>query len=438
MHDASRQTLQESPVSQHSPPRKPAAVFIFFTLLLDVLGFGLLIPVAPSLMASLLVDPATGLKGMPVEAAAPYVGWLQATFYACMFLFAPLLGALSDRFGRRPVILFSLFGSGLDYLAMALAPTIGWLFVTRIVNGITGASFGVASAYIADVTPPEKRHKAYGMIGAAFGIGFVLGPLLGGLLGSIDIRYPFYAAAALTLCNWLYGLLILPESLPPDRRSTFSLAKANPIGMLPMLAKYPVILWLAGALFLLNLAQFGLHATWAVYTEHRYGWNEMKVGWSLFAVGIGAAIVQGGLARRLIPRLGLRASLLIGIALGCLAYAGYGMATQGWMIYAIVLFASLGGISQPAGQSIVSQTASPTEQGAVQGALQSLNSVAGIFGPLIGSHLLDQSLRGQLATPLGPGLHFFVCAVFAVGGLVLASIATRGMRKGDTAGPQAA
>lgn len=416
--------------------RQPAAIFIFITLLLDVLGFGLLIPVAPSLMASLLVDPVTGVKGMDVEAATPYVGWLQATFYACMFLFAPLLGALSDRFGRRPVILFSLFGSGLDYLAMALAPTIGWLFVTRVVNGITGASFGVASAYIADVTRPEERHKAYGMIGAAFGIGFVLGPLLGGWLGSIDIHYPFYAAAVLTLANWLYGFFVLPESLPRERRKAFSLASANPVGMIPMLAKYPVIMWLAGSLFLLNLAQFGLHATWAVYTEHRYGWSERMVGFSLFVVGIGAAIVQGGLARRLIPAFGLRTSLLIGIALGCAAYAAYGLATEGWMIFTIVAIASFGGIAQPAGQSIVSQTASPTEQGSVQGALQSLNSVAGIFGPILGSQLLDGVIRNKFPN-LGLGTHFYVCAVFAVGGLILAAIATRGMSKTSTEGPRA-
>ncbi len=418
--------------------RKPAAIFIFITLLLDVLGFGLLIPVAPSLMASLLVDPVTGVQGMPVEAATPYVGWLQATFYACMFLFAPLLGALSDKFGRRPVILFSLFGSGLDYLAMALAPTIGWLFVTRVVNGITGASFGVASAYVADVTEPKDRHKAYGMIGAAFGIGFVLGPLMGGWLGSINIHYPFYAAAALTLCNWLYGFFVLPESLPKERRSGFSLAKANPVGMLPMLAKYPTIVWMAGSLFLLNLAQFGLHATWAVYTEHRYKWDAMQVGMSLFVVGIGAAIVQGGLARKLIPKLGLRASLLFGIALGCVAYAAYGLATQGWMIYAIVAIASIGGIAQPAGQSIVSQTALPTEQGAVQGALQSLNSIAGICGPVIGSQLLDRAIHGGLPVEAGPGFHFLVCSLFATGGLVLAVMATRGMKKGSAEGPQAA
>jgi DHA1 family tetracycline resistance protein-like MFS transporter len=274
--------------------------FIFITLLLDVLGFGLLIPVAPR-----LIEHITGWDDAQV---APVVGWLGATYAAMQFFFAPALGLLSDRFGRRPVILIALFGSGLDYFAMSLANTLPILFITRAINGLSGASFTVASAYIADVTPPEKRAAGFGMIGAAFGLGFVFGPLIGGFLGDPDhwlpfvghgdVRYPFYAAGILTLCNWLYGFFVLPESLPRERRGHFTLARANPVGAFHGLGRYPMVAALAAAFFFSNLAQFGLHATWVLYLKHRFDWSPRAAGLSLFAVGLCAAIVQGGLAAR--------------------------------------------------------------------------------------------------------------------------------------------
>lgn len=391
--------------------RTPGLGFIFLTLLLDVLGFGLIIPVGPR-----LVEELSG--GTEVD-AAPIVGFLAATYAAMQFLFAPVLGALSDRFGRRPVLLVSMFGSGVDYIAMALVPTIPWLFVTRVFNGISGASITAASAYIADVTPPEKRAAGFGIVGAAFGLGFVLGPLLGGVLGSYDIRYPFYAAGAISLLNWLYGYLILPESLPPEKRRKAEGFRWDPLTGLRALRQNRFVLRMAAALFLANLAQFGLHATWVLYTQFRYDWNESDVGYSLFAVGLGAAIVQGGLARRIIPRLGERRSVLIGWAIGMLAYLGYGLSSEGWMIYVVVGFASLGGIAMPACQSLITKTVRHDEQGQVQGALSSVTSLANIFGPILGSQVFAWSIGASMDPPL-PGAVFFSCALIsAVGGGVV-------------------
>lgn len=391
--------------------RTPGLGFIFLTLLLDVLGFGLIIPVAPRLVEH--------LQGGDEAQAAPVVGYLAATYAAMQFLFAPMLGALSDRFGRRPVLLVSMFGSGIDYIAMALVPTVPWLFVTRVINGLSGASITAASAYIADVTPPEKRAAGFGMIGAAFGIGFVLGPLLGGVLGSLDIHYPFYAAGGICLLNWLYGLLVLPESLPPEKRRSASGFRWDPLAGFAALRKNRFVLRIAAALFLLNLAQFGLHATWVLYTKYRYDWDEKAVGLSLFAVGLGAAIVQGGLARRIIPRLGERRSVLIGCGIGALAYLGYGFATEGWMIYVVVAIASLGGIAMPACQSLITRTVRHDEQGQVQGALTSVNSLANIFGPLVGSQVFAWSIGASMVPPL-PGAVFFTCAAISgLGGLVI-------------------
>lgn len=384
--------------------RKPAIGFIFVTLVLDVLGFGLIIPVAPKLVQT--------LQGGMEKDAAGIVGLLAATYAAMQFLFAPVLGAISDRVGRRPVLLGSLFGSGLDYFCMALAPNLPLLFITRAINGISGASMTVASAYIADVTAPEKRAGAFGLVGAAFGLGFVLGPLMGGILGDINIHYPFYAAGAITLLNWLYGLLVLPESLPREKRVAFKASRINPIGAFVGLGKYPLVAGLAGAFFLLNVAQFGLHSTWVLYTSHRYGWTPRDVGFSLAVVGIGAAVVQGGLARKLIPWLGERRALVLGLAMGVLAYIGYGAATQGWMIYAIVAVGSLGGIAQPAAQAIITKTVLPTEQGVTQGAMTGLQSVANILGPIIGTSVFAYAISDKPPFQV-PGMSFFVCAIFA-------------------------
>lgn len=411
--------------------RKPALTFIFVTLMLDVLGFGLLIPVSPRLVESLLNE---GRGGTEAE-AAPYVAALQSTFYAMAFLFAPALGVLSDRVGRRPVILISLFGSGIDYLAMALSPNLIWLFAMRVFNGLSGASFAAANAYVADVTPPERRAAGYGMIGAAFGVGFVVGPVIGGMLGDEHnhipfighghIRLPFYAACALTMLNWLYGMFVLPESLPPDRRRPFELRRANPIGALYSLGKYPLVLGMAISLFLLNMAQFALHATWALSMQYRFDWTPRDIGLSLMAVGLFGGAVQGGLAGRIIPKLGERRSLMFAIAVGTLAFVGYGAATQGWMIYAVIIAASIGAIGQPAAQALITKEVLPTEQGTIQGAIASLMSFAGIVGPLIGGWILHEFIKEPHPFPNAPiplaGANFYASAfLYGLGGFAAA------------------
>jgi DHA1 family tetracycline resistance protein-like MFS transporter len=405
--------------------RKPALVFIFFTLLLDVLGFGLLIPVAPRLVESLMHGGAGGTEAE----AAPFVGGLQATFYAMTFFFAPLLGVLSDRFGRRPVILVSLLCSGLDYIAMALSPTIGFLFVTRVINGLTGASFSAASAYVADVTPPERRAAGFGLIGAAFGLGFVVGPVLGGILAEYHIRLPFFVAGGLTLINWLYGVLVLPESLPPEHRSPVRWKRANPVGAYFSITKYPLVMGLAIALFLLNMAQFALHGTWALAMEFRFEWDPIHIGLSLAVVGLGAAVVQGGLTRKIVPMIGERRALIFGIAMGVLAYIGYGAATQGWMIYTIIAIASIGAIGQPAAQALITESVLPTEQGTIQGALASLNSLAGVMGPLAGSwvfHVFASENPPFAEAPINlVGANFYLSAFLAMLGGLAAAWAVR-------------
>lgn len=384
-------------------PRKPAIGFIFITLVLDVLGFGLLIPVGPRLIEQLL-------HGGSDADAARIVAWLSATYAIVQFCCAPALGLLSDRFGRRPIILIALFGSALDYFAMAVTPVLWLFFVTRTINGLSGASMTVASAYVADVTPPEKRAAGFGMIGAAFGLGFVLGPLLGGVLGEINIRLPFYVAGGLTLLNWLYGYFILPESLPRERRGHFILRRANPVGAFASLGRYPLVAGLAVSFFVCNMAQFGLHTTWVLYTKYRYHWSPRDVGFSLFAVGIGAAVVQGGLARKLIPLLGEKRAMIIGLALGTLTFVGYGWAPQGWIIYPLIIVGSLAGIGQPAAQAIITKTVRPYEQGAIQGAMTALSSVSAILGPLLGGNVFAYFISDK-APFLLPGAPFFTGAI---------------------------
>jgi DHA1 family tetracycline resistance protein-like MFS transporter len=410
---------------------------VFITLMLDVLGIGLIIPVAPLLVEQLQGDgsgkPESGIAVMverpsagtaETSAAAYAVGALGATYAAMQFVFAPVLGSLSDRWGRRPVILISLLGSGIDYLALALSPNLTWLFVTRAISGLTGANFTAASAYIADVTPPEKRAAGFGMLGAAFGMGFVLGPLLGGVLGAYSIRLPFIAAGVLTLANWLYGVFVLPESLPRERRRAFSWSRANPIGALASLRRYPLALGLACTMFLLTLAHFGLRAVWVLYTAHRYGWGPKQVGASLALVGVVSAVVQGGLTRAVVSRLGEPRALLMGMTLAVLQYVGYGSATQGWMIYAIIAAASIGAVAGPATQSLITRAVHADEQGEVQGALTSLQSIAGIAGPLVGSGLFGYFISEASPVRL-PGAPFYMSAALALAGLAVAAAVLR-------------
>lgn len=396
--------------------RRPALGFILVTLFLDILGLGLIIPILPTLVQS--------FHGGDVSAAAHTVGLLGALYALMQFLFAPVLGSLSDQFGRRPVILASLFGAGVDYLVLAFAPTLAWFYVARAVLGITNANISAATAYIADISPPEQRAANFGLIGAAFGLGFVAGPALGGLLGSQDLRLPFLVAAGLTLANWLYGWFVLPESLAPANRRKFSWARANPLGALAALRVRPVVFGLAVSLFLQNLANFGLHTTWVLYTGYRYAWTPKQVGLSLAVVGVMAAIVQGGLARRIIPALGEVWSLKGGLLLAAASFVGYGLATEGWMIYIILAVGSFAGIAGPASQGLVSRSTPDNEQGAVQGALAGLNSVAGVVAPLMAGWLFGYFVRPEAVMVL-PGAPFFLGTLFILAALAVAWMTLR-------------
>jgi MFS transporter, DHA1 family, tetracycline resistance protein len=398
-------------------PRKPALGFIFVTLALDILGIGLIIPILPKLVES--------FHAGDVAAASHTVGLLAALYSLMQFLCAPLLGSLSDRFGRRRVILGSLFGSGLDYLLLAFAPNLGWFFVGRIIAGITGANFSAATAYIADISPPEKRAANFGLIGAAFGIGFILGPALGGLLGNVGLRVPFLVASGLTLLNCLYGWFVLPESLPAEHRRAFSWSRSNPIGALLAMRRYPMVFGLAGTYFLIYLAHQVLPATWVLYTGYRYSWTVGQTGLSLAIVGLMAAIVQGGLTRVIVERFGEQRATLTGLLIAALTYAGYGLATEGWMIYAILVIGSLSGVTGPAVQGLISRSIAANEQGGVQGSLTSLASVAGIIGPPLATALFGFFI-GKTAPIHLPGAAFFFSAVLV---LIAALLALRSFRK---------
>jgi DHA1 family tetracycline resistance protein-like MFS transporter len=386
-------------------PRKPALVFIFITLFLDVLGIGLVVPILPKLVES--------LAGGGVDRASFLYGWLVGLYALMQFLFAPILGNLSDRFGRRPVILFSLFGSGLDYLLLAWAPTLPWFFLGRIVSGITGANFSAAAAYIADVSPPERRAANFGLIGAAFGIGFIFGPALGGWLGDYGLRVPFLAAGILTLVNGLYGLFVLPESLKPENRRSFSLSRSNPIGALLGLRRHRLVLGLSVSYFISSLAHQVYPSICVLYTGYRYGWDTKQTGLSLALVGLMAAIVQGGLARKLIPKWGERRSAIVGFAIMAIALTGYGLAPEGWIVYPLIVFGSLSGLAVPAIQGMISRTVGDNEQGGIQGSLTSLQSVAGALGPLLATAVFGFFIS-EKAPALVPGAPFFFSSALAV------------------------
>ena len=391
--------------------RKPALSFIFITLLIDVIGFGIIIPVVPKLIME--------LTGGGMSDASVYGGWLMFAFAAMQFIFSPILGGLSDQFGRRPVILISLFGFGLDYILVALAPSIGWLFVGRIFAGITGASFTTASAYIADVSTPEKRAQNFGMIGAAFGLGFIIGPVIGGILGQYGARVPFYAAAGVTLLNWLYGYFVLPESLSKENRRPFDWKRANPIGSLMHLRKYPVISGLVISLVCIYVAAHAVQSTWSYFTMEKLKWDETMVGYSLGVVGILVSLVQGLLIRYTTPLFGPKKSVYIGLALYTLGLILFAFASQSWLMFLFLVPYCLGGVAGPALQALMSNQVPANEQGELQGALTSLISVTSIVGPPLMTGLFAFYTK-PTALVYFPGAPFLAGAVFMMVSLMMA------------------
>ena len=390
--------------------------FIFLTILIDCLGIGVIIPVAPDLIMH--------LTGATVSQAAKYGGFLITSFAIMQFICAPVLGGLSDRYGRRPVLLLSLLGLGLDFIVCAVAPTIWWLFGARIFAGICGASFTTASAYIADISTPEKRAQNFGVIGAAFGIGFTLGPILGSLLGNWGIRAPFYGAACLSLINFIYGYFILPESLAPENRRKFDIKRANPFGTLKQLFKYKKTLALVGSFFLIYLAGMAAQATWAYYTKEKFGWGPTGIGASITFVGLSVAIVQGLLIKKIVPALGQKKSIYVGLCLYITGFTLFSIAPYGWMMFAFMVPYALAGICTPSMQGIISSQVPPNEQGELQGGLASMMSLATIFGPLIMTELFYYFT--QPSAPIYfPGAPFLMGAILTVLSLFLATISLR-------------
>lgn len=396
-----------------SKPAKQAALsFIFITLLIDVTGLGIIIPVLPKLIQTLIHGNLSD--------ASRYAGLLTVAYAVMQFLFAPVLGNLSDKYGRRPVLLGSLLGFGVDYLFLAFAPTIAWLFVGRAIAGVTGASFTTASAYIADVSTPEKRAQNFGMIGVAFGIGFIIGPVIGGILGKYSTHLPFIAAAVLALLNAAYGYFVLPESLDKAHRREFQWKRANPLGSLLQLKKYPAVLGLAVCLFLVYFAGQSVQSVWTFYTIEKFNWNEAWVGYSLGFVGLTIAAVQGGLIRVAIPKLGKERSIWMGLVMYGIGLVLFAAANQGWMMFAFMIPYALGGIAGPALQGIMTEQVPSNEQGELQGALTSLMSLSAIFGPWTMTYLFYSFTKPTASIHL-PGAPFllgallmFVSAILAV------------------------
>lgn len=450
------------PTANDKAPRKAAIAFILLTLFIDILGIGIVIPVLPELVRQLLgdepvatstvglaesltIDPVAGTDAVPGDQPASterqgdssyvqagrYVGIIGATYALMQFLFAPIVGALSDRFGRRPVLLVSMFGLGIDFLIQGFAPNIIWLFAGRVLAGIMGASLTTGNAYIADISTDETRARNFGLVGVMFGLGFTIGPALGGVLGGFSLRLPFFVASALALINWLYGYFVLPESLGKDKRTRFTLRGANPLSAIRRLADYPMVAALAMVFVCKSLAQRGLENVWVLYTGYRFGWDAGTNGLALGLVGVMAIIVQGGMVRPVIKRFGERAAIVGGTVISAIAFAGYGLATEGWMIPCIIVFGAFGGVAAPAIQSVVTGAVGETEQGRVQGALTSLTSLTNIAAPLFFNTLLfsyfirDDAIMQLPGAPLLVGSVLLAISIF---------VALRVFRKFPSAG----
>ncbi len=408
-------------------PRRAALAFIFVTVLLDILSFGLIIPVLPHLIESFLQGD--------VAAAARWYTAFASVFMIMQFLFTPIQGALSDRYGRRTVILLSNLGLGLDFMMMALANTLPLLFIGRVISGITSASFSTANAYIADITPPEKRAQAFGMVGMAFGLGFIIAPFIGGHLGTIDVRLPFWAAVVMSLTNFCYGFFVLPESLPPERRTArFDWSHANPVGSLTLLRRHPQVLGLVGVLFLMSLAHMVYPSTFVLYADYRFHWGPDMAGNTLALVGLLSAIVQGLLIKRIVGKLGERRALLFGLSCGALGFALYALAPTGYWFWAMMPVAALWGVATPAAQAMLTRSVDPQTQGRLQGAVASLSSMAGILGALIFPSVLAAVAEAQ-RRDIWAGATFWLASLIVGGGIVLAWHATRTMGSATASAP---
>jgi MFS transporter, DHA1 family, tetracycline resistance protein len=400
----------------HPPVRRAALAFIFVTVLLDILALGIVIPVLPHLIQDFVAGNAA--------TAAEYIGLFGTSWAIMQFFASPIIGALSDRFGRRPVILLSNLGLGLDYVVMALAPSLWWLLLGRLISGVTSASIASSYAYVADVSTPDKRAAGFGLLGAAFGLGFVLGPALGGVLADIAPRLPFWVAAGMSLTNFFYGLLVLPESLSPDKRMAFAWRRANPIGSLKLLRRHRELLGIAGVYLLSNLAHAALPSVFVIATAYRYGWSATYVGYVLAVVGVCSMIVQGGLVQPIVGRLGEARTLLVSLSAGAVAFAVYGLASTDLLFLAGIPIMSIWGMTGPASQGLMSRLVGVDEQGQLQGASASLRSITDIIGPTLFSLTFASFIRPD--TPLHlPGAPFLLAALLLLAALALTWSVTR-------------
>jgi len=398
--------------AETSPVRGGAVIFIFVTILLDTLALGVIIPILPKLVVS-FVDNDTA-------SAAKIFGVFGTAWALMQFFFSPILGGLSDRFGRRPVVLLSNFGLALDYVLMALAPSLAWLFVGRVISGITSASISTSFAYIADITPPEKRAAVFGKVGAAFGAGFILGPAIGGLLGGMDPRLPFWVAAGLSFANTLYGFLILPESLPSDRRSPFRWKSANPLGSLHLLRSDRVLAGLSLANFFGQVAHVVLPSTFVLYATYRYGWDAATVGLTLALVGICAMVVQGAGIGPIVGRLGERRALLLGLGCGAIGFLIFGVAPTGPLFWLGIPLMAFWGVAGAATQSLMTRLVAPDQQGQLQGATNSVQSVSQLVGPFLFTLTFAYFIGAQAPAKL-PGAPFLLASALLLLALVIAA-----------------
>ena len=401
---------------QHGPVRKAALAFILITVTLDMLALGMIAPVLPRLIESFLSGSAVNTARM--------LGLFGTVWALMQFLASPLLGSLSDRFGRRPVILISNFGLGFDYFLMAVAPSLPWLFVGRLISGITSATVPTALAYIADVTPPDKRAVAFGQISAAFGIGFVIGPALGGLLGNTNPRLPFWVAGGLSIANAIYGIFVLPESLAKEHRGVFSLKRANPLGSLSLLRRHTSVLQLSLVLFLTYVAHQVLTSVYVLYADYRYHWTDRTVGISLAVVGLFAGVVGAGLVKPAKARLGERGAMLTGLIFGAIGFAIFGLSNTGVLFWFGIPIMNLWSLTGPAAQSFLSRFVDRSEQGQLQGAINSMRGIAGLIGPGLFTLVFSAAIAPVRGWRL-PGAPFYLAAVILAASLPLAALATR-------------